>query len=349
MIRFPHRLPAFYLAACSPESLAPKKCTKPAQRRAWHTLRNSEKKAYLDAEACVMKTPSKIAIPGARSQFDELVAIHQLIALTIHSTGVFLPWHRWYLNLHEVMLKGCGYTGATPYWDEIRDATLVNIISSAIYDPVTGFGGGGVAPTYCTTTGPFANYTNSIGPNYLATDGCIGRNFVGNPLREMNATAEANRCMTLTTYDEAWVCIYMIPHLAGRISMSSLRPDPLTSPTEPAFYMHHAYVDKMWWDWQEKGPPQLTLGGRKTQPAGPRAGLPRDPRQQGGGVGAHLRGPVGRAAAVDPGRHGGRTWQRGDAEPHPHFVRPHPRRHIPDATVRDVMDTRGGYLCYEYV
>ncbi|KAK3317149.1 hypothetical protein B0T19DRAFT_446863 [Cercophora scortea] len=233
----------------SPTPVAPKKCTKPAQRRAWHTLSNSEKKAYLDAEVCVMNTPSKIVISGARSQFDELVAIHQLIALTIHSTGVFLPWHRWYLNLHELMLKGCGYTGATPYWDEIHDATLVNISSSAIYDPVTGFGGGGVAPTYCTTTGPFTNYTNSIGPNYLATDGCIGRNFVGNPLREMNATAEANRCMTLTTYDEAW------------------RPDPLTSPTEPAFYMHHAYVDKMWWDWQEKDlrNRRWAVGGPKQQ------------------------------------------------------------------------------------
>jgi len=46
--------------------------------------------------------------------YDEIVANHQLQALVIHSTGTFLPYHRFYIHLHETMLKDCGFTGAVP-------------------------------------------------------------------------------------------------------------------------------------------------------------------------------------------------------------------------------------------
>jgi tyrosinase len=33
-------------------------------------------------------------------------------------TGLFLPWHRWYVYVHEESLKNrCGYTGVSPYWN----------------------------------------------------------------------------------------------------------------------------------------------------------------------------------------------------------------------------------------
>lgn len=36
----------------------------------------------------------------------------------IHSTGFFLPWHRWYVAIVESAMKTkCGFTGAAPYWD----------------------------------------------------------------------------------------------------------------------------------------------------------------------------------------------------------------------------------------
>jgi tyrosinase len=36
----------------------------------------------------------------------------------IHFTGLFLPWHRWYVHSLESALKSkCGFTGATPYWN----------------------------------------------------------------------------------------------------------------------------------------------------------------------------------------------------------------------------------------
>ena len=36
----------------------------------------------------------------------------------IHFTGLFLPWHRWYVHFFESALKSkCGFAGATPYWN----------------------------------------------------------------------------------------------------------------------------------------------------------------------------------------------------------------------------------------
>jgi tyrosinase len=26
--------------------------------------------------------------------------------------------------------------------------------------------------------------------------------------------------------------------------------DPFNSPGDPLFYLHHAWMDKLWWDWQ---------------------------------------------------------------------------------------------------
>jgi tyrosinase len=30
--------------------------------------------------------------------------------------------------------------------------------------------------------------------------------------------------------------------------------NPILSPGDPLFYVHHAFVDKLWWDWQSFNP-----------------------------------------------------------------------------------------------
>lgn len=43
--------------------------------------------------------------------------------------------------------------------------------------------------------------------------------------------------------------------------------DPIASPGDPLFYLHHTWLDKMWADWQQKGlPGRLTeIGGENVQ------------------------------------------------------------------------------------
>ena len=78
-------------------------------------MASADKEAYLKAQKCVFTSPAKLnKLPGAKTRWDELVSLHQLMALQIHSTGVFLPFHRYFLNVHKALLTECGYSGALP-------------------------------------------------------------------------------------------------------------------------------------------------------------------------------------------------------------------------------------------
>lgn len=87
----------------------------------------AEKKAYIAAVQCIIKAPSKLSAtqyPGAKTRYDDFVAIHMKNTLSIHGTGNFLSWHRYYTYAYENALRTeCGYNGTQPYWDWGRYAT----------------------------------------------------------------------------------------------------------------------------------------------------------------------------------------------------------------------------------
>ena len=68
-------------------------------------MTNAEKKAYLDAEVCLMKTPGTLGLRGAKSKFDELQSVHVFQSDIAH--GVVSP-ARW------IGLPPCGYTCISP-------------------------------------------------------------------------------------------------------------------------------------------------------------------------------------------------------------------------------------------
>ncbi|KAG8670861.1 hypothetical protein FPOAC2_04164 [Fusarium poae] len=101
----------------------PKKCTifNAAVRRDWKTLSKKDKKAYIDAVLCLREKPSKADpafAPGARSRYDDFVAVHINQTLSIHGTGNFFTWHRYFTWAYEKALQDeCGYKGTQPYWN----------------------------------------------------------------------------------------------------------------------------------------------------------------------------------------------------------------------------------------
>lgn len=68
-------------------------------RREWSTLRPSQQRAYVRAVRCLQSKPSISGdlAPGARNRYDDFVATHINQTLSIHSTGNFLTWHRYYV------------------------------------------------------------------------------------------------------------------------------------------------------------------------------------------------------------------------------------------------------------
>ncbi|KAF2843051.1 hypothetical protein M501DRAFT_993882 [Patellaria atrata CBS 101060] len=76
-------------------------CTTKARRQAWHTLSNTEKLEYINAELCLMQKPTKLGLPGCKTRFDELQAVHQLQAYSTHFVVCERshPWQRQVLQL----------------------------------------------------------------------------------------------------------------------------------------------------------------------------------------------------------------------------------------------------------
>ncbi|KAK4112247.1 Di-copper centre-containing protein [Canariomyces notabilis] len=314
----------FLLCVCS--AVVGEPCTNPAKRRAWHTLSNADKLAYINAELCLMQKPARLGLPGAKTRFDELQAIHQLQAYATHFVGSFLPFHRLMMHAHESALRSeCGYTGYQPYWHEQIDAGKFS--RSVLLDATYGFGGDGSRTTGCITNGPFVNYTNSLGPGYEVTSHCINRRI--SDLASMGSSqAQVDACLAMKDFETAWPCIEGQPHSGGHAGVGGQMQNGVSSPGDPLFYLHHTWLDKVFWDWQARD-----RAVRVSRIAGTNIGpdfAPGFPPRP-----ASIPKPTG--ADGDPGR----VTTMG------HVLNMYGNG--PNKTIADVMDIQGDFLCYEYV
>ncbi|CAN8106402.1 unnamed protein product [Discula destructiva] len=190
-------------------------------RRSWDKYKKEERKEYIRAVRCLQSakstTPSALG-SGIKSRFDDFVATHMNQTSTIHLTGNFLSWHRYFILLYEQALQGeCGYEGSLPYWDWPLSA-LTGLETSPIYDgsdtSMSGNGeyiankpdlytGGVTLPAGsgggCVYSGPFANMTVNLGPVSLALPGNISTT---NPHNDTGIFSWNPRCLKrdLTDY-----------------------------------------------------------------------------------------------------------------------------------------------------
>jgi tyrosinase len=131
-----------------------------------------------------------------------------------------------------------------------------------------GTGGG------CVTSGPFVNYTVNLGPAALNVPGggmesaqnpldwnprCLKRDLTTAILQMfVNATAVVN---LITENHDIWdfeMVMQGVPgsgnigvHGGGHYSMGGdPGRDVFVSPGDPAFWLHHGMIDRVWWIWQ---------------------------------------------------------------------------------------------------
>ncbi|TVY61108.1 Tyrosinase-like protein orsC [Fusarium oxysporum f. sp. cubense] len=171
-----------------------KKCTiaNANVRRDWKALSKKERKAYINAVLCLRKKPSKADpsfAPGARTRYDDFVAVHINQTRTIHATGNFFTWHRYYTWAYEKALRDeCGYRGTQPYWNWFETGDFAtNPLFDGSETSMSGDGeffkhNGSVSGTGliflpsgngggCIKKGPFAGATANLGPPSPGMDG----------------------------------------------------------------------------------------------------------------------------------------------------------------------------------
>lgn len=244
-------------------------------------------------------------VPGAKTRLDDFVATHINQTRSIHLSGIFLSWHRNFVWLWENALhQECGYPAhlGQPYWnwalwcDDLAGSPLfdggpTSLSGDGTYEPEQGnytVGGGGTLPHGtgggCVISGPFVNSTVNLGPfafdlvftglpsNWTAyTPHCLSRdlnNYVA--ARYGNQTA-IDILMAKTTIAEfqgtmSGADINLGVHGGGHFSTGLALSDFFASPADPAFFLHHSMIDRLWTIWQAAAPEtrQYALNGTST-------------------------------------------------------------------------------------
>ncbi|KAK8103504.1 tyrosinase [Apiospora kogelbergensis] len=223
-------------------------------RREWSDLSADERIAYTTAVRCLQKLPAKSdakEVPGARSRFDDFMAVHMAKTPFVHNSANFLAWHRYFLFTYEKALKEeCGYAGAHPYWNWDRYAA--DPANSPLFNGNASSMG---MASGCNTQGPFADYQVNLGPGTSTryNPRCLKRAVN----RDAAQDCKADRTLSLITRSSS-VSAFQdtmqgIPgvHVGGHFTIGG---DPggdiNASPGDPMFYLHHAAVDRVWWLWQ---------------------------------------------------------------------------------------------------
>lgn len=295
--------------------------------RSSHT--DDEKAAYIEAELCLMALPATIGIEGAENRWDELMNGHIVQSDTVHEVGAFLPWHRLYVRAHEIMLQTeCGFSGAQPYWDELSDTTDGTIEDCSILDADTGFGTGDVDDDGCIVNGPFVNLTLHINQTSNYADYCLSRSLDEDGFEWANSTY-LDECLATDNYEDAWQCFGNSPHTAGHAAIGGTMLSIVASPGDPLFFLHHAYLDRVWWQWQ-----QVNLTARLTDMSGQNIPSQTYLDQNNFGypdasVTDYFNDNGGNVTTLNH-----TLWMVGL---------------IPNATIADVMDLGGDLICAEYI
>lgn len=143
----------------------------------WRDYSDEDRRALVESIACLIKTPSAgdVYAPST-SRYEDFVRTHQVFTSTIHGNGLFLFWHRYFLQAFESALRtDCGFDRPLPWWDETLDNGAFNQSSLFTADYFGSLPAAVNGAGVCITDGAFANLTCNIGPGSQNTAHCLSR------------------------------------------------------------------------------------------------------------------------------------------------------------------------------
>ncbi|KAK9765592.1 hypothetical protein K7432_005953 [Basidiobolus ranarum] len=176
--------------------------------------------------------------------YDKFVDIHLQNVPVAHAIPGFFPWHRMFVKAFEQQLQQINPNVAVPYWDWPLDSQAPE--KSVIWS-TKHFGSSGDAS--CVSDGPFAGWImNTPQPH------CLRRKWnKGKQISALYPPELLSRILNeAKSYSEFRTAIEAAPHGLVHVNIGSDGGDLSTmwSPNDPIFWVHHAFVDKIWTDFQ---------------------------------------------------------------------------------------------------
>ncbi|RKP10276.1 hypothetical protein THASP1DRAFT_2882, partial [Thamnocephalis sphaerospora] len=213
-------------------------CTAIRRRREIRTLSKEERTMFVSAIRQLQSGPQP-------NEYDRIVSLHWNARKTAHGWPAFLPWHRAYVREFERRLQSINPTIAVPYWDWTYDSQAPEM--SPIWK-ADWFGGVGRQSDGCVVDGPFAKWRP-----YYPTPHCLLRVWDGGNFMTSFHSPEVVSALSVdsTSYVQYNRRAEAPQHDKVHIAVGG---DMVTiySPNDPVFWLHHAFVDKLWWEWQRQ-------------------------------------------------------------------------------------------------
>jgi tyrosinase len=237
-------------------------------------LQNAEAAAKYVEGVIRLKDPTISPWPGQAglSLYDFLVFWHHQAMMVptpptqsdrnaAHSGPVFLPWHRYFLLTLELFLREAldDNEFRLPYWDWAADAALPSPAASAVWGAslLGRFQGGAWRVRFETDP-------RSVNPRRtdrelvraLAAEGALpNRAQVRQVIQDQvvyDLPPYGRSAAGFRNYLEGWIGparLHNAVHVwvGGDMGIS-------TSPNDPAFFLHHCNVDRIWAAWQQQHP-----------------------------------------------------------------------------------------------
>ncbi|KAJ9082687.1 hypothetical protein DSO57_1002204 [Entomophthora muscae] len=222
-----------------------RQCRNPRPRKEIRELTPNELNRFFRA----MKIAHSELRQDRMTHFDYFAYIHTKYQDIAHFEPAFLPWHRFYLREMERKLQSIDPGVMLPYWDWSLDSQAPHespVLSSRYMG-----GRGNPNADFCLQDGPFANWTTNF-PNRH----CLRREYDQGPKVSPLPTPES---IILDLNEERFSDFAVqleIKHGYPHASVGGDAGDLLAmhSPNDPLFYLHHTFIDMLWYQWQQRHP-----------------------------------------------------------------------------------------------
>ncbi|KAI9598752.1 hypothetical protein BDF19DRAFT_382355, partial [Syncephalis fuscata] len=208
-------------------------------RRELRDLSSEEWRIFVDAVKQLMNDKKP-------SPYDNLAKQHIEHQSECHGTPIFLPWHRAFLKTFELELQSKVPGCVVPYWDWSADSQSPH--NSEVLSEKY-LGGNGSGKDNCVGDSPFRDYVpGTVDDGYPK---CISRQYNNNGKINSFSSPEAlaNIVKNIESFDDFSNAIEGSPH--GNVHNGlGYGFSSMSSPNDPTFFLHHAHVDKIWYDHQ---------------------------------------------------------------------------------------------------
>ncbi|KAI3658124.1 hypothetical protein MP638_005063 [Amoeboaphelidium occidentale] len=202
-------------------------------RYEWSDLPRAEQVKYLDAVSKLHRE---------RRGFEHFAQKHVEHFNAWHKQPVFLPAHRAMLSEFEEALRRIEPDVVLPYWDQSKD--YQNPLRASIWRDF-----GTVTTGSCVTDGYFANWALTYPGNH-----CLTRNSTGNDW-PLDSPQEIRSIITGSgSFERFFRTLEDFTHMRLHVLVGGASGSGdmvfAFSPNDPIFMIHHAYMDKLWNNFQ---------------------------------------------------------------------------------------------------